>query len=54
MRLKRSALYKWMYNKKGIWRDAYQLFTMFVRQPFYIFTNRKHISEKMITEHFKW
>ena len=47
-------LYKYMYEKGGILRDIYQMITIFIRQPFYVFTGRSHISIKMITEHFDW
>jgi len=43
-----------MYEKGGVWRDTYQIITMFIRQPFYTFTGRREISRRMITEHFDW
>jgi len=52
--MKRKDIYKWMYEKSYRWATIYQLITMYIRQPFYIFTGRKDKSVKMITEHFEW
>ena len=47
-------VYKYMYEKGGILKNIYLVITLYIRMPFYIFTGRKNISSKMITEHFGW
>lgn len=50
----RKKIYKWLYEKGGLYQEIYQIFTIFIRMPFYIYTGRKEKARKMITEHFNW
>lgn len=52
--MKRTDLYKKMYQHSKFTREIYMLITLFFRQPFYTFTGRIEKSRSMITEHFNW
>ena len=50
--MKREKIYKWLYQKNGYYRQAYQLINAYLRIPFYLHNPNK--INKIIHEHFNW